>query len=1150
MGMQDKRAYNYYAFISYSRKDEPWAEWLQKRLETYRIPAMLRKQNLNVPQKLYPVFRDKTDLAGGKLLEMLHEELDSSQYLIVICSPNSAGSEWVDKEVRHFMESGREEYIIPFIVDGEPAAREEGQECYPAALRTEGEGEFLGIGVKELGKEKAFLRVVAALLNLKFDQIVMRDRKRRVKQRGLAIAACVILLAGLLAGIWYYMPHARYYRDFVCCYEVPRGLYPLSREERMGRSEYYRIVTRQGKVVRLERVNSLGNPVQQMEAVSEEAYASIDFFYEGKQLSRAELRDTAGSLILVKDYSSNLKAVDFQKSDDSSQAFALSSMQGGYGLDANNPSELAKSEITRYINTYDENGYLVEELFMRDNRNTPAADSNGNYGFRYEREADGQVRRTIGLDEHGNPHNCRFGYAAYVYSYDGEGRRIARECFNAEGEKAKNEAGYFRLETIYDNVGNIISLKYLDEQNVPCNSKDGYAQTVSEYTEQGFVAQVRLLDREGNPVCSKEDGIHGYRYSYDEWGNAIGIEYFDNGMQPAYNNDGYAKLECVYGDDGRVAEAYVLGTDGEPVCEKNSGCAGMLCQWDENGNEISDTYLDTGYLPAISRYGYASVRGEYDSAGNLFKQSYYDANGEPMRIRENYASVEYEYDGIGNLARTVYKDEFGKPCIITGGYAESRFGYDDRGNRISERYYDEEGNQVIISEGYHECRMLYDDYGNCIRIEYCDENGDLFTNVKGFAYSEYLYDEYGNVLERTYYNEHGLPRQVRYGYSRSCWEYDVRGNEIKETRLPWPDVKEEENCLKVITKNEYDERDNLTRTAFFDGNGQPYEDEENIAVYEYVYDDRNRVIEMEEWYGNGVAGRKSVYEYDGRNQLIHGMYYTLKEGGAKEELANQIWNVYDAYGNIIRRECRDSQGKLMISENGCAYAEYGYTATGLISEIIFYDEMGKLCSNTDGYAHLKQDYDSLGNITLERFYDQDDKLYMVTEYGYNSQGWMLSAVYTDGEGHLISGEDGISKREYQYDKSGREIGCINYDADGNELVQRKELVVLHDIVEGSPGELAGMQNGDFLMKYGEWEVVDFANIIDAGDALNLTIQQGMGGEKELVIGRVKDGTDMDFYRFVFEPGIVGIHIVSQPCTADEMEDIFQQYEVWKNSNDI
>ena len=109
MGMQDKRAYNYYAFISYSRKDEPWAEWLQKRLETYRIPAMLRKQNLNVPQKLYPVFRDKTDLAGGKLLEMLHEELDSSQYLIVICSPNSAGSEWVDMDVRHFMKIGREE---------------------------------------------------------------------------------------------------------------------------------------------------------------------------------------------------------------------------------------------------------------------------------------------------------------------------------------------------------------------------------------------------------------------------------------------------------------------------------------------------------------------------------------------------------------------------------------------------------------------------------------------------------------------------------------------------------------------------------------------------------------------------------------------------------------------------------------------------------------------------------------------------------------------------------------------------------------------------------------------------------------------------------------------------------------------------------
>ena len=83
----------------------------------------------------------------------------------------------------------------------------------------------------------------------------------------------------------------------------------------------------------------------------------------------------------------------------------------------------------------------------------------------------------------------------------------------------------------------------------------------------------------------------------DEWGNAIGTEYFDNGMQPAYNNDGYAKLECVYNGDGRVAEAYVLGTDGEPVCEKIQGVP-VCCV---NGMRMEMKSAIPIWTPGISR---------------------------------------------------------------------------------------------------------------------------------------------------------------------------------------------------------------------------------------------------------------------------------------------------------------------------------------------------------------------------------------------------------------------------------------------------------------------------------------------------------------------------------------------------------------------
>lgn len=1151
MGVQGRKTYNYYAFISYSRKDEAWAKWLQKKLETYRIPAILRKQNLNVPQKLYPVFRDKTDLTGGKLLEVLHEELDNSQYLIVICSPNSAGSEWVDKEIRHFMEKGREEYIIPFIVGGEPMAGNDAQECYPESLRRGTEAEILGISVKELGKEKAFLRVVATLLNLKFDQIVMRDRRRRVRQRVLAAAGCLLLLAGLLAGAWYYMPHSGYYRDFVCCYEVPQGLYPLSRKERMGRAEYYRIVTKEGKVVRLERLNSLGKPVQPIAAASEEAYASIDFFYEGKQLSRAELRDGAGCLILVRDYSSNLKAVDFLKSDDSSQAFALSAVQGGYGLEADNISGISRSEITRCINTYDENGYLVEELFMRDNRNTPVADNNGNYGFRYERESSGLVRKVIGLDENGNPHNCRYGYAMYVYSYDDKGQNIARECFNSDGEKVKNEAGYFRAEVLYDSMGNLVCQKFLDERNVPCNIKNGYAQIEIQYTEQGFKNRVQWMDADGKPVCSKKEGIHGFQCSYDRQGNMSSIEYFDNEMQPAYINDGYAKMEYVYDDNGRVKEAYYLGKDEEPVCEKNSGCAGVMCQWDENGKEIADTYVDAQNRPAISRYGYASVKMEYDAAGNLIKQSYYDADGKAMRIKENYASVEYGYDGVGNLVKTTYKDESGKPCMITGGCAESEYEYDERGNRVSEKYYDEGGNPVIISEGYHECRMAYDGQGNCIRIEYYDEDGKLHMNSEAYAYIEYLYDEYGNVVESSIYDEYGQPRQKREG-SRICWEYDIRGNVVKEARYPWFTEEEDEDLFTIVIVYEYDDKDNLIKTSYFDVNGQPDTDEGGVSVYLYTYDERNRTTGVEVWYRDGKAGRKVEYEYDERNQLARECYYTLEKGKG-EKMENQIWCFYDDFGNNIRREWRNPEGGLMIGVDNCAYAENKYTMAGDCFETAYYDAEGKLCMHSGGYARLKTDFDSLGNIVRQMYYDQDDILFKVMEYEYNSQGWMLSSLRMDGNGNLLDGEDGTCRMEYRYDKSGRETECVAYNAEGKELAQTGELVVLYYIEEGSPAALAGIQKEDYLLKYDSWELFNYENIIAAGDMLTPVIQQGLEKEKEVVVGRIREegteGTIWDFYVFSFGPGVVGIRMWDVECQAEEVENIRRQYEMWESSND-
>lgn len=95
----DTQQYTYYAFISYQRKDEKWAKWLQRKLENYQLPVANAKETSNKKSKyIRPVFRDKTDMTVGPLPDALKDALNQSRYLIVICSPNAVQSPWVNDE--------------------------------------------------------------------------------------------------------------------------------------------------------------------------------------------------------------------------------------------------------------------------------------------------------------------------------------------------------------------------------------------------------------------------------------------------------------------------------------------------------------------------------------------------------------------------------------------------------------------------------------------------------------------------------------------------------------------------------------------------------------------------------------------------------------------------------------------------------------------------------------------------------------------------------------------------------------------------------------------------------------------------------------------------------------------------------------------
>lgn len=196
-----------FAFISYNHNDVKYAHWLQKKLEHYRLPAEIHNE-FEDSRYIRPVFRDQTDLNTGILANTLRDQLEASRFLIVLCSPNSAKSQWVSNEVKAFIEWGRLDRIIPVIVDGQPNCYNPDLECFPEYLREytkeHPESELLGISFAEVGKEKAFIRIVSRMLDVSFDTLWKRHERER-RQRIIAWSLATPVILALL--YWLIVPY-------------------------------------------------------------------------------------------------------------------------------------------------------------------------------------------------------------------------------------------------------------------------------------------------------------------------------------------------------------------------------------------------------------------------------------------------------------------------------------------------------------------------------------------------------------------------------------------------------------------------------------------------------------------------------------------------------------------------------------------------------------------------------------------------------------------------------------------------------------------------------------------------------------------------------------------------------------------------------
>ena len=203
---------HYNAFISYNHnpRDMKIAALLQQKLEHFRAPMRV-KADSRAPH-IERVFLDKGELGVSMdLNDEIQTALQNSDYLIVICSPESMTSIWVQREISFFLQSHTVDRILTVITAGEPP------EVLPEVLLSKEVVDEDGtvrpeireplscdyrLPVRKANKVE-LPRLVAAILGIRYDDLMQRQRHyRMVRLAAIGSTAMVLMVIALGYLIW------------------------------------------------------------------------------------------------------------------------------------------------------------------------------------------------------------------------------------------------------------------------------------------------------------------------------------------------------------------------------------------------------------------------------------------------------------------------------------------------------------------------------------------------------------------------------------------------------------------------------------------------------------------------------------------------------------------------------------------------------------------------------------------------------------------------------------------------------------------------------------------------------------------------------------------------------------------------------------
>jgi YD repeat-containing protein len=272
---------------------------------------------------------------------------------------------------------------------------------------------------------------------------------------------------------------------------------------------------------------------------------------------------------------------------------------------------------------------------------------------------------------------------------------------------------------------------------------------------------------------------------------------------------------------------------------------------DKDGNRVALEFFDVEGTRIESDWDIYAYEWSVDRRGTV-TETRFDSEGEPVSIRPHFPfyCLKLHYDQRGLLA---LMENYGKNCealtLNNMNAAQDKLQFNARGGAYAWNVYNEQeersvGNGPMVARGIMERDLM----GDTTREYYEDTEGNIMTNAYGWTDTYATFDEFGNM--RTRFNHDAGGKRINnslLGYSGYVLEFDGSGEHRKSLTYRNADGSPATHLKRgyhaVIT--EYDEDGHRIQSRFEDSAGDLVNRKDNCAaVYQYSYDDRNRVISM------------------------------------------------------------------------------------------------------------------------------------------------------------------------------------------------------------------------------------------------------------------------------------------------------------------